>query len=42
MKDTLDGRDLSTKMKSAKNSFSSSLCQPFIRRSYKPWGQRSA
>jgi len=29
MKDTLDGRDLLTKMKSAKNLFSSSLCQPF-------------
>ena len=35
MNDTLDGRDLLTKMKTAKNLFSSSLCQPFIRIDYK-------
>jgi len=42
MKDTLDGRVLLTKMKSAKNFFSSSLCQPFIRIHYKLWGRKSA
>jgi len=35
MNDTLDGRDLLTKMKSAKNFFSNYLCQPFIRIDYK-------
>ena len=35
MKDTLGGRDLLKKMKLAKNSFSNSLCQPFIRIGYK-------
>ena len=41
MNDTLDGRDLLTKMKTAKNLFSSSLCQPFIRIDYKLWGLKS-